>query len=312
MTRAGKPKALRVILSALVADVVVAVTKFIAAGLSGSAAMFAEALHSLADSVNQVLLLVGHSRASRPPDEAHPFGYGKERFFWPFVVSVVIFSIGAVFSFIRGFQQVVSPHPLERFDLNYAILAGAFVLDGAAWVIAWQELHRAGQRGRSVFKLLKESKMVSVVTVFLEDAAAVIGVLIAAAGIAWAQFTKSWMLDGAASILIGFLLLMISWFIAVETKSLLIGESASKEHIGKIKQAIACIPEVEGVLDLLTMHLGPEQILVNLDLQFRDGLTTDEIETAIDHIERRIHEAVPEVYKIFVEAESVKKAIHRS
>jgi len=296
----------RVILASLIADGSLAVMKFVAAGFSGSAAMWAEAFHSLADTTNQSLLLLGRALAQRPADDAHPFGYGKERFFWPFMVSIVIFSVGGIFAFLRGIRQIQTPHPLAYLGWSYVILATAFVLEGSAWMVAWRELRRIPGR-KPMWQLIHESKMPAVIAVFLQDAAAVIGVIIAAVGLGLAQWTGHWMLDGVASLMLGSLLFAIAWIIAVEARSLLLGESASPEVLAKIRDVIASTKDVERLIDLLTMHLGPEQILVNLDLEFKDGLMTEQIETAIDHIEREIRAAVPEVSKIFIEAESIAK-----
>jgi len=299
-----RPRSLRVILASLAADGTLAVAKIIAATLSGSAAMFAEAMHSVADTTNQSLLLVGRALSAKPADAAHPFGYGKERYFWPFIVSIVIFVLGGTFSVLRGIGQIRNPHELEHLQTNYAVLAIAFILEGLAWIVAWVELKRSGKH-RPIMQLIRESKSPAIIAVFLQDAAAVIGVVIAAAFLWWAQTTGLWIFDGIASIAIGALLFNVSWVIGKETKSLLIGESASAEDIRRIRDVVEATYEVDRVLDLLTMHMGPEDILVNLDLQFRDGLTTDDIEIAIDNIEKSIREAVPEVRKIFIEAESI-------
>lgn len=295
---------LRVIIASLAADFTLAIAKLIAAMISGSAAMFAEAMHSVADTTNQCLLLLGRALSAKPADASHPFGYGKERYFWSFIVSIVIFLLGGIFSILKGVSQIRDPHELEHLGINYTVLAIAFCLEGMAWIVAWVELRRAGKH-RSVWELIRESKSPAIIAVFLQDAAAVVGVVIVALFLWWAQSTGMWMLDGVASILIGCLLFNVSWVIAKETKSLLIGESASPEDLQKIRDVVEATDEVERVLDLLTMHLGPEEILVNLDLEFRDGLITDDIEAAIDNIEKSIREAIPEVKRIFIEAESI-------
>lgn len=307
----SQPNARRAIVASLSADGSLALMKCIAAAFSGSAAMFAEAVHSLADTSNQSLLLLGRALAAKPADVMHPFGYGKERFFWPFMVSVVICSVGGVFSILRGLQQIRAPHPLGHLGWSYAVLAAAFLFEGAAWIVAWKELTRIDPR-KSIRRLIRDCKVPALIAVFLQDAAAVIGVAIAAMGIGLAAWTGRWALDGLASVAIGGLLFLVAWILAVETKSLLLGESASPEVRERIKRVVASTKEVDGLINLLTMHLGPEEILVNLDLAFKDGLTTDDIEAAIDHMERDIRAAVPAVSKIFIEAESVAKVVGKA
>ncbi|MDP3920389.1 MAG: cation diffusion facilitator family transporter [Candidatus Omnitrophota bacterium] len=303
-----------VIMSALIADGIVAAAKLTAAVLSGSAAMLAEGLHSLADTSNQVLLLLGRKLGRRPADESHPFGYGKERFFWPFLVSIVSFSIGGVFAIMHGVRRIYHPHALEHISISYIILLLAFVLDGFALYVAWKELRRAGVSAhgkRTIPELLRESKSPAVVAAFLLDIGATIGVVIAAIGLWLSSYTRLWQIDGITSVLIGLLLFCISWAIAVEAKSLLIGESATPEHVSKIRATLMATKDVERVADILTMHLSPDEILVNIDVEFKDGLTTDEIEIAIDGIETEIRKVIPEASKIFIEAESVAKTVVR-
>lgn len=306
-----RPRSLRVILIAIVADGVITAAKFFAAFTSMSSAMFAEALHSLADTTNQCLLLIGRALGARPADPTHPFGYGKERFFWPFVVSVVTFSVGGVFSVLHGVHQMKTSEPLQHLQWNYRILGIAFCLEAIAWVVAWWELKRAHRR-KSIWEAIRESKSPSVIAVFMEDTAALTGIVVAWAGMMLAERTGVWMMDGVASVLIGGLLFNVAWVLAAETKSLLIGESAVPEHLQKIKEVIASTPEVERLIDLLTMHLSPEEILVNLDLEFKDGLKTEDIEAAIDHIEREVRVQIPEVSKIFIEAESIAKVVRKA
>lgn len=306
-----RPRSLRVILTAIITDLAITIAKFAVAIPSHSAAMFAEALHSLADTTNQCLLLVGRVLGAKPADPTHPFGYGKERFFWPFIVSVVTFSLGGVFSMLRGIHQIQTGQPLAHLDLSFKILGGAFCFEAISWMVAWWELKRTHRR-KSVWEAIRESKSPAVIAVFLEDTAALTGILIAASGMWVAQVTGVWEYDGVASLFIGGLLFNVAWVIASETKSLLIGESASPEHLQKMREIISSTKEVERLLALLTMHLGPEEILVNLDLEFKDGLKTEEIELAIDHIEREIRYHIPEVSKIFIEAESITKVVRKT
>jgi len=304
----------KVVMAALVADGVVAAAKLTAALFSGSAAMLSEALHSLADASNQMLLLVGRRLSRKPADAAHSFGYGKERFFWPFVVSIVSFSVGGIFAIMNGVRQIQSPHVLEYIPLNYVILVLALAMDGFSLFVAWRELRRAGVSRvgrRTIAELLKESKSPAVVVAFLLDIGAVIGVGIAVTGLWLSAHTRLWMIDGMASVLIGVLLFCVSWAIAVEAKSLLIGESASAERVKEIREMLISAKGVERVSEILTMHLSPDDILVNIDVEFSDGLSTGQIENAIAEMERDIRKVIPEASKIFIEAKAVVKAVRR-
>lgn len=298
-----KPRTKYVILVSLASDAALTLTKFIAAAISGSAAMFAEAVHSLADMATQILLLIGRRLAIRVADTEHPFGYGKERFFWPFLVSVVIFSIGGVFSILRGWAQIRNPHPVVHIQWSFAVLGAAFLFEGVSALFATKELKKLAPQ-RTIWRLIRDCKKPALITIFLQDTTSLVGVLIAALGIMLARITGLWILDGIASVALGWLLFGIAGIIARETKSLLVGEAASPENVQKIREAVTSTPEVKKLLRLLTMHLGPEEILVNLDLSFRDGLTTNDLEACIDRIEVKIRASVPEATKIFIEAES--------
>jgi cation diffusion facilitator family transporter len=292
-----------VIWVALLADTAVALTKFAAAMLSGSAAMFAESLHSVADASSQGLLLLGRRLGHIPADADHPFGYGKERFFWPFIVSLTIFSVGGVFSIWRGLRQIMDPQPLSHLSWTFAVLGAALVLDALSWFVARDALKRSAPH-KPIWQAIRESKTPAIITVFLEDTAGIAGIALAGAGLVLVRWLDLPIIDGFTSLAIGLLLFVVAWIIATETKSLLIGESASRESLDRIRAVVSETPEVERMISMLTMQLSPDEILVNLDLEFRAGLKTEEIEAVIDRIEGGIRAGVPAASRIFIEVES--------
>lgn len=293
----------RVVYSALLGNGAIMVMKFFAAIISGSSAMLAEAFHSLADTGNQGLLLLGFTLSARPADEKHPFGYGKDRYFWAFVVAMGIFTVGAAFSIYEGISRIRQDHPIESYGLTFGVLAFAFIFDAYPWLLAIRHFNRTRQ-GRGFIQTIKDNRDPAIITVLLEDSAALCGVIVAAAGIALARWTGSLWYDGLASIIIGIILTVVAFFLALESRDLLIGESASRRDRAAIRQILHSYPEVERVLDLLTMHIGPEEILLNLNLEFRDGLDTGRIERLVDDIEKSITEKLPQVKRIFIEADT--------
>jgi len=299
----------KVIYAALFGNSAIAVMKFIVAVFSGSAAMLAEGFHSTADSVNQMMLLVGHKRASRPPDEKHPFGYGKELYFWAFVVAVTIFFVGATLSIYEGVKKIFHPEPIKSLYLSLVVLGISILFEAYPWWVAYSEAKRLTvKKGIPGFlDMAVRSKNPTVMVVLLEDSAAMMGLFVAALGISLAHLTHMPIFDAAASIIIGAILLVLALFLARETKNLLIGESAGTRDRESIRNIICSDPEVKSCGQLLTMHMGPEDILVNMAVEFIDDLSTDQMEAVIDRIEMEIKKAVPEVSRIFIEAESLKK-----
>ncbi|MBC8430880.1 MAG: cation transporter [Desulfobacterales bacterium] len=299
----------KVIYAALIGNSAIAVMKFIAAVSSGSAAMLAEGFHSTADSVNQIMLLIGHKRAARPPDEKHPFGYGKEIYFWAFVVAVSIFCVGAVLSIYEGVKKILHPELVKSLYLPLIVLGVSVIFEAYPWWVAYSEAKSLkSEKGFSGFlDLVVRSKNPTIMVVLLEDSAAMVGLFVAAIGISLAHVTGRPIFDAAASIFIGVVLFILALFIARETKALLIGESAGSRDRERIQQAICGVTEITSCGQLLTMHMGPEDILVNMEVEFLDDLSTDELETAIDKIEQNVKAAVPAVTKIYIEAQSLKK-----
>ena len=288
-------------MAAFVGNAVVAASKLVAAAATGSSAMIAEGLHSVVDAANNLLMLLGIDRSRRAPDSRHPFGHGKELYFWALIIAVVIFGIGGGASVYEGVQHVLHPTPIIHPLWNYAVLLVAFVADGWTLVIASREFN-AHRGGRGPFEAIRESKDPTKFTVVLEDGAATIGLLIAAVGVWLTDRTGNSVYDGAASIAIGLLLCAIAALLARESKGLLLGESARKEVVEGIRRMVEEDPAVVRTGDVLTMHLGPSDLLLNLDVQFAKTLDSRCVAAAIERLADAIRHRHPEVRRIFIEA----------
>jgi cation diffusion facilitator family transporter len=265
--------------------------------------MLAEAAHSFADTMNQVFLLVSLSLSDREPDEDHPFGYGKERFFWALLAAVFIFVSGALFSLWQGVHGLLGGETVQGgYLLTYAVLVFALVAEGISW---WRAAHQvrseAATAGTPVRAYVQQSRDPTVKTVLFEDSAAVTGVLLALVGVGLHQLTGQGFFDAGASILIGLLLAYIAYRLGRDTKGLLIGEAARPEQREALRQAIVAHPEVDAVLQLLTMHLGPRSLLVAVRLDLRDGLSSQQVEAVSTRIEAELAEIVPEVTQVFLD-----------
>jgi cation diffusion facilitator family transporter len=294
------------VLGALFANGIITILKLIAAIVTGSAGMMAEALHSAADTTNQVFLLLGLRFFKRPASRKHPFGYGKERFFWSFIAAIFIFGVGATYAIYEGFAKLRHPHPPEHLEWAYWVLAISFVLESGSIALAiYQEVKEAHHEGLTFFAYLKESKDPTAKTVIFEDSAALLGILIAGAGIYITDHHIGpndgayW--DGLASIFIGVVLAVVAFVLGRTSRALLLGESANPKSRQAIKQAIESHPNVVKVIELLTMHLAPKQILINAHVNLRDDLVTDDIERTNEEIEELIKQAEPKVEMIFLE-----------
>ena len=294
----------KVIYAALAGNLAIAVTKFIAAGLSGSSAMLSEGIHSLVDTGNQALLLHGMRRAKKPADRMFPFGYGKEIYFWSFVVALLIFALGAGISIYEGIIHIIKPSPMGDLTLNYVVLVLAMVFEGAAWLFALKEFGQIKGR-RGYLEAVHRGKDPTVFVVLFEDSAALAGLLVALAGTALYQITGNHVYDGAASIGIGLILAATAVWLAVETKGLLIGERAGRDDIEAIRGILAARPEATGIGEVLTMHMGPSYILVTISLDFDDALSAAQVERAVSEIDAAIKARLPLVKKVFIEAESI-------
>lgn len=296
---------LRVVYAALAANLAIAAAKGVAAALTGSAGMFAEAVHSGVDSGNEWLLLLGWRRSRRPPDDLHPFGYGKELYFWALLVAILIFALGAGLSFYEGISRLARPRPATDFLWAYIVLGVAAAFDYLSWRIAHGELTRGG---RQWWRAIRESKDPRVFTVFLEDSADLIGVVLAGAGLALDQALGQTLWDAVASLLIGLLLAAVAFVLARESGTLLVGESANREQIGRVRAIIQADPKVERVGRLFTMQMGPGQVLLTANIRFRGEMTLRELEATIDQLEARVRASEPAIRQIFFEAEALRSA----
>jgi len=297
----------RVVFAALAGNLLIALTKFIAAASTGSSAMLSEGVHSCVDTGNQFLLLYGLKRAQRPPDQAFPFGYGKEIYFWSFVVAILIFSAGAGVSLYEGVRRLHSHVEPTSPQLNFIVLAIALAIECGSWLVAWREFSK-DRSGRGFWESIRRGKDPSVFVVLFEDSAAVLGLLVAFGGVALTALTGNPVYDAIASILIGVILGATAMLLAYETKGLLIGESANQEVIEGIREIIGQFAEVEHLNEVLTMHMGPNYILAVLSVDFQDDATTAGIEGAVARIDRSIKARFPRVQRVFVEAEHWVKA----
>jgi cation diffusion facilitator family transporter len=291
------------IFAALAGNAGIAVTKFAAAWWTGSSAMLSEAIHSLVDTGNQLLMLYGLRRSTRPATPEHPFGFGLELYFWTFVVAILIFGLGAGVSILEGVDKIRNPHPVETPWVNYAVLGASAVFEGATWLIALRAFRRQSKNA-DVLEAVQLSKDPTIFTVLIEDSAALAGLAIAAAGLAGAQALGLPWLDGVASVLIGLLLAGTATFLARECKELLMGEAADPATRAGLRRIAASNPGVVAVNEVLTMHFGPVDVLAVLSLDFENALTADDVETAVSGIERQIKREYPVVRRIFVEAQS--------
>lgn len=295
-----------IILAALIGNSLIAVTKFIAAAITGSSAMFSEGIHSVVDSGNQVLLLYGLRRSKKPPDELYPFGHGKEVYFWGFVVAILIFAVGAGISLYEGIHHVLAPEPIGGFLVNYVVLGLAIMFESFSLYFALREFSRAqGEKG--YLETVRESKDPNLFVVLFEDLAAMLGLLVALVGILLGHLTGNPYFDGGASIAIGVILAGTAAWLAYETKGLLIGESADAKIVAGIRDIARRAQGVTHVNEVLTMHMGPEFILVNLSADFADDTSATALETGIAKLDESIRQAYPDVKRVFIESEARKR-----
>ncbi len=293
----------KVIFAALIGNFLIAVTKFIAFFVTKSAAMLSEGVHSVVDTSNQVLLLYGLGRAKKPADGQFPFGYGKEVYFWGFVVAIMIFTVGAGVSIYKGVHHLLHPVAIQNPTINYIVLALAFLFEGAAWYFAFTEFTKAkGKWG--YLQAVKRGKDPSMFVVLFEDSAAMLGIIVAFVGILLSQLTGNPLYDGAASVIIGLILAGTAAWLAYEIKGLLIGESAPPEIVNGIKEIAKSYPKIKHVNEVLTLHMGPEFILLNLSVDFADSLSAGDVEDTIARLDRQIKQVYPKIKRVFVEAEA--------
>jgi cation diffusion facilitator family transporter len=293
-----KTESSKVLIVALAANVGIAVAKFLAAGITGSSAMLTEGVHSLVDSSNQLLLMYGQKRAAKPADAMHPGGYGRELYFWSFVVALLVFALGAGVSVYEGILHFLSPEPAVSPLIAYGVLAVAFALEGGSTIAAFREFDRA-RHGKSLWEALVSTKDAATVIVLLENGAAMAGILLAAVGLALSELTGNPRFDGVASILIGLLLGVVAIFLAREAKGLLIGEAADPELIAGIRRAVSR-HGVRGIGEIMTLHNAPDQIVVAINVDFENRLGAGDVERLVDEIERALQLEFPAIYRVYV------------
>jgi cation diffusion facilitator family transporter len=293
----------KVVIAALLGNGAIAVTKFAAAFFTGSSAMLSEAVHSVVDTGNQGLLLYGMGRAARPADRRHPFGYSKEIYFWSFIVAILLFSLGAGVALYEGIEKIRHPHAMSDAYVNYIVLIAAMLFEAGSFYVAITEFNKV--RGdKRVLPAIVESKDAALYTVLLEDMAAMAGLVIALIGVAMADLGGVQIADGVASVAIGILLVGVAAFLTWQTKGLIIGEAASDELTEGVEALVRGNDHVQGINELRTMHLGPDDVLLAISVDFKDRRTTDTIERAITEIEAEIKTRWPSIRRVFLEVQS--------
>ena len=290
------------VLLAGVANLSVATAKIVGGLLSGSAAMLAEGAHSVADTLNEAFLLTALTRSKKPPDARHPFGYGKERYFWSMLAAVGIFVLGAGFSVWEGVEAILHPEKLTSLVVVYSVLAASFVLEGASWLKALKQLRsEAQERSLGVVDHLVNTAEPAAKTVAFEDTAALIGIVVAAVGVTLHHFTGQAFWDGAASIAIGLLLVGVAYALGRENKSMLIGQALPEEAREGVAEVIATSTGIDVVVELLTMQLAPDEVLVAAKIDLVDEFSGADLEQYADEVERRVRERYPEVRHVFLD-----------
>ncbi|HEY4652239.1 MAG TPA: cation diffusion facilitator family transporter [Pontibacter sp.] len=289
---------------ALGANLAIAVTKFVAAGLSGSSAMLSEGIHSVVDTGNSLLLLMGIRKSQKPADASHPFGHGKELYFWSLIVAILIFAIGGGMSMYEGIMHMRNPEPMKDPTISYIVIGLSMIFEGAAWTMAYKNLSKT-RTEKNFIRALRASKDPSTFAVLFEDTAAILGLMVALLGIFLSHSFNNPIFDGAASVVIGLILAVVAVLLATESKGLLIGEGASRQVVESIGRIALADPAVAQIAPPLTMHMGPFEILLAIDVKFNPALSSTEIEGAIARLEKAIFSKHPEVKRIFIEAKSI-------
>lgn len=305
MAASASAKSKKVVYAAVLGNFMVAVSKLVVALLSGSSSMLSESAHSFVDTGNEALLLYGYYRSRRAPDRTHPLGYGRELYFWSFVVALLLFALGAGISVYEGISHLADPSPIENVTANYLVLALSALFEGASWWLALATF-RTVKGELSYWEAIRRSKDPPSFMVLLEDTAALIGISIAALGIYLADRLASPAFDGVASILIGSMLGAMALILARENKELLIGERAHEAISNSILALASSQSGVEKANGALTVHLAPDQIVVTLSLEFSDSLRTPELEQCVEALERRIRAKHPEVVSLFVKPQTAR------
>jgi len=297
---------MRAIIAALLANIGIAITKFIAAAFSGSASMLAEGIHSLADSANQVLLIIGGKRAKRAATAAHPFGYGRSRYIYAFMVSIILFSIGGLFSIMEGINKISEPHELEMVWLPLTVLAVSIVLESFSLRTALREAkHERGKK--SLIEFIRHAKSPELPVVMLEDMAALVGLVLAFAGVGLTVITHNPIWDAVGTLSIGVLLILVAVILGAETSSLLIGEGATAEDTAHIRKALEATPGVKSVIHMKTLYLGPDELMLGAKIAIDASDKAKDIVETIDEAERMVRAAVPATRVIYLEPDVLRK-----
>jgi len=299
----------KVIYAAVLANLGIAAAKFIVAAITGSAAMLAEGIHSAVDTGNEFLLLIGERNSEKPPDKRHPFGYGKALYFWALLVALSVFSLGGGLSIYHGIHALRHPEPLEDPMWNYVVLAVSACFEGYSWNVSRKELNKRRKPGASLWRTVHNSKDASVFTVFIEDTAALLGLAIAAVGITLGYLFDSPYFDPAASVMIGLLLVGAAFALARETGALLVGEGIGTEATRRVCEILAADPSIQNVGKLLSMQLGPDEVLLTAAVQFNRGMRIDEVEAAIERLEKAVAAAYPAIRHIYFESGALRSAM---
>lgn len=297
-----------VVVAAMVANALIAAAKFVAAFFTGSSAMLSEGVHSVADTANEALLLVGQHQSRKPPDASHPFGYGPELYFWGLIVAIVLFGLGGGISLYEGVHELLHGGALKDPSWSFVVLGVAAVAETGSWTIALREF-RARAGDRALWDAFRNSKDPALFTPLAEDTAALAGIALAALGILLSHWLHDSVYDAAASVGIGLLLAGVAWFLALESKKLLVGESADPRLLGRVRALLEEEEGVEEVRRLLTMQLSPDEVLLNVDVRFRHGGSAEDLARTIARIEARLREEEGCVTRVFIEPDHVERPI---
>jgi cation diffusion facilitator family transporter len=293
------------VIAALIGNLLIAATKFIAAAFSGSAAMLSEAIHSLIDTGNGGLLLYGLHRSRRPPDPEHPFGYGHELYFWTLVVGILVFALGGGMSILAGLSHLAEPRLPENTGWSYAVLGCAAVFEAISWYFGLKAF-RTERRGRGIYETIQASKNPANFAGVLEDSAALVGIALAAGGIFLAERLDTPWIDGASSVAIGALLCLVSLVMVYESKGLLVGEGMEKHTLERLRAMVQSDPAVQEVRKLSTMYLGPEEVLLAIELRFHASSDVSDIRRALARLKRAIQERYPRIRHIFLDSAAIE------
>lgn len=302
-------KSTTAIVAAIIGNLAIAVSKFIAAVLTGSAAMLSEAIHSVVDTGNGGLMLLGVYKSRKPPDVDHPFGHGRELYFWTLIVGILVFAVGGGMSVYEGIAHLSKPTLPVNQVWSYAVLGLAFVFEGTSWLFGWKAFS-AEKGSRGILQTIHETKDPTTFSVLLEDSAALLGLIFAFLGIFLGRQLGLTYLDGAASIFIGLLLCVVAVLMVYESKGLLIGEGLDRETLKSLRALVEADPSVERVQNLHTLYLGPHEVLLTIQLHFRNTITALEVRQSVERLRAAIREKYPDVTRVFFGAESISGDDH--